>query len=1381
MLGAVSPPTVTATVGNSSGAGTVNLTVTDNVTKLTASTSFTVNAAALPAFLSPIANETIAFPGSSPAVGMSVNDPGSFSLFPFTTGGDLLSFSATSDNEAVVSDSSGTGIVFGNTQIFIFSFPNITVTPSSTGTAHITVTATDTVTGLSASTTFTVLSATVPTISAVSNQTVKIPGSSSALSFQVSDAATAANLLTVTATSDTEAVVGDGSNGNPNNIAFTGTGKYRHVTITPQSVGTANITLTVTDGAGLTATSTFAVTADTAPSITSISNQTVNLPGQSGWQPYTVSDAVTPAGNLTVTTASSNTTVVPSTSVVLHTVGSYNFVSVAPAAVGTSLITLTVTNQYGFTATTEFTVTAVSGVTITSVSNQTVVVGSATAALPVTLGGAGGDPLTLAATSGSISVVPNSAVVVGGTAPNFTVTVTPATIGTSLITLTGTDPLTGATATTEFSVTAISGPTLSGLSAQVLTPGATGPTQTLTVTDAVNPSGPFTVSYYSKNNTVLPKSGIAVVSATPNTYSVTVTPIAYGTATVVVTVTDTGTGLSANEQFVVTVAAAPTISTVSNQGLAVNTSTSALPVTLTGPAGDALVLTSSSANTTVVPNPAVVLAGSLDSYTVVVTPAATGSSVITLTVTDTVTTLSATSTFTVTSGSPVTVSGLVNEVTSLSIPGPPANQYFTVADASNPNGPFTVTSTSTNTSLVPNDGAFVVHTPSVAGQPFTLATEAYNIAGSTTITVKVTDNATHVSGIEQFVFTQANSPTVSTPSNQTVPVNTSTSALPVTLTGPSGDPLVLTSSSANTTVVPNNAVILTGSGTSYTVVATPASTGSSVITLTVTDSTTGLTATSTFTVNATAVSVSVANTSVVVGPNNNVNATFTVTLASASASATALTYATSNGTATSGTDYTAKSGTLSIPAGATSGTVTVSVLAGTTDASGLTFNLGVSNQTTGNASGICTINHDTAPVAVSVTPLPTTTSATLATTFTSTVSDTAGTGDIASTILTIGSGGTTLKATYASGLLYLSTGSSLGTGYAPGSATVITTSLGSLNCVNTTVTASGNNLVIAWNLTPASGLVGVQQMHLYANTPWNKSSGTVAFGNWTIVAYPTLSVANTSVIVGPNNAVNAVFTISVSPVSTKVVTVNYATSNGTASAGTDYTAKSGTLSLAAGASSGTVTVSVLAGTTDASGLVFNLGLSSPANAAVGTSPGTCTINHDTAPVAVSLTPLPSTTQANVATTFTSTVSDTAGTGDIASTILTIGSGGTILKATYASGLLYLYTGSTPGTGYAPGSGSVITTSLGSLNCAGTTVTTSGNNLVIAWNLTPASGLVGVQQMHLYANTAWNKSSGTVAFGNWTITASGTLQAFSPDASKSPLDVTPPTNPSLHSS
>ena len=94
------------------------------------------------------------------------------------------------------------------------------------------------------------------------------------------------------------------------------------MTITPVSgqTGTTTITLTVTDGGGLTATSTFVVTVNpppnTAPTISTVANQTVTTGQSTSALAITVGDAETPVGSLTVTGSSSNTSLVASSGIV---------------------------------------------------------------------------------------------------------------------------------------------------------------------------------------------------------------------------------------------------------------------------------------------------------------------------------------------------------------------------------------------------------------------------------------------------------------------------------------------------------------------------------------------------------------------------------------------------------------------------------------------------------------------------------------------------------------------------------------------------------------------------------------------------------------------------------------------------------------------------------------------------------------------------------------------------------------------------------------------------------------------------------------------------------------------------------------------------------
>jgi Ca2+-binding RTX toxin-like protein len=80
------------------------------------------------------------------------------------------------------------------------------------------------------------------------------------------------------------------------------------------------------------------------------------------------------------------------------------------------------------------------------------------------------------------------------------------------------------------------------------------------------------------------------------------------------------------------------------------------------------------------------------------------------------------------------------------------------------------------------------------------------------------------------------------------------------------------------------------------------------------------------------------------------------------------------------------------------------------------------------------------------------------------------------------------------------------------------------------------------------------------------------------------------------------------------VSVNYATVDGTANAGYDYTATSGSLTFNAGETTKTVNINVIGDLINESNETFNLQLSNPSNALLGTGYGTGTIvNDDSAP------------------------------------------------------------------------------------------------------------------------------------------------------------------------
>jgi hypothetical protein len=110
-----------------------------------------------------------------------------------------------------------------------------------------------------------------------------------------------------------------------------------------------------------------------------------------------------------------------------------------------------------------------------------------------------------------------------------------------------------------------------------------------------------------------------------------------------------------------------------------------------------------------------------------------------------------------------------------------------------------------------------------------------------------------------------------------------------------------------------------------------------------------------------------------------------------------------------------------------------------------------------------------------------------------------------------------------------------------------------------------------------------------------------------------------SVTEGNAGTTNAVFTVSLSPASTNTVTVHYASADGTATAGSDYTALSGTLTFAPGDTSKTITAAVNGDTINEPDETFVVNLSNPSNATVADGQGRATIlNDDPAPPSLAI-------------------------------------------------------------------------------------------------------------------------------------------------------------------
>ncbi len=402
-----------------------------------------------------------------------------------------------------------------------------------------------------------------PTIGAIANKTISSGQSTGAIPFTVGDPDTGPTGLTLSGASANTTLVPNG------NIAFGGSGASRTVTVTPATgqTGSAQITVTVSDGS-LTAQTNFTVTvqaqANHAPTITAIATQNISAGQNTGAIPFTVGDQDTGAAGLTISAASSNTTLVPNGNVVFGGSGANRTVTVTPAAgqSGTAKITVTVSDG-SLTAQSVFTVNVQAqqvnhAPTISAISNQTISAGQNTGAIPFTIAdqdtGAAGLILTAASSNPTMVLAGN--VVFGGSGGKRTVTVTPVAgkSGSSLITITVSD---GSLSTqSSFMVTVQAAqahaPTITAIPAQSTFEGVPTSGISFTINDADTGPASLTLSAASSNQTLVPNGNIVFAGSGGNR-TVTVTPAAGQTGSVQITITVSDGSLTAQSSFALTV------------------------------------------------------------------------------------------------------------------------------------------------------------------------------------------------------------------------------------------------------------------------------------------------------------------------------------------------------------------------------------------------------------------------------------------------------------------------------------------------------------------------------------------------------------------------------------------------------------------------------------------------------------------------------------------------------------------------------------------------------------------------------------------------------------------------------------------------------------
>ncbi len=113
---------------------------------------------------------------------------------------------------------------------------------------------------------------------------------------------------------------------------------------------------------------------------------------------------------------------------------------------------------------------------------------------------------------------------------------------------------------------------------------------------------------------------------------------------------------------------------------------------------------------------------------------------------------------------------------------------------------------------------------------------------------------------------------------------------------------------------------------------------------------------------------------------------------------------------------------------------------------------------------------------------------------------------------------------------------------------------------------------------------------------------------------PTIAVNDVTLSEGNSGTTNFNFTVSLSTPLPQTITVNYATADGTATAGSDYTATSGTLTFVPGQTAQLVTVGVNGDAQVEPDETFSVNLTNPVNATISDGLGSGTIINDDATV-----------------------------------------------------------------------------------------------------------------------------------------------------------------------
>jgi cysteine-rich repeat protein len=336
-------------------------------------------------------------------------------------------------------------------------------------------------------------------------------------------------------------------------------------------------------------------------------------------------------------------------------------------------------------------------------------------------------------------------------------------------------------------------------------------------------------------------------------------------------------------------------------------------------------------------------------------------------------------------------------------------------------------------------------------------------------------------------------------------------------------------------------------------------------------------------------SLSIADVSTSEGNSGTKTLTFTVTLSAAASTAVTYNIATSNGTATAGSDYVASSlNGETIPAGQTTRSFVVTINGDTTAEANETFNVtasAVSGATVGDGAAVGTISNDDTP-ALSIADVATAEGNSGTKLLTFTVSLSGPTSSAVSYTIATSNGTATAGSDYVASSL---SGQTIPAGQTSKSFAV------TINGDTTFEPSESFNVTV-------SAVTG-------ATVGDGAAVGTISNDD-----LPALSIADVAAAEGNGGTKLITFTVQLSAPPITAVTYNIATANGTATAGSDYVASSlSGQSIPAGQTSKSFAVTINGDAVAEQNETFNVTVSAVSGATVSDGTALGTISNDDQP------------------------------------------------------------------------------------------------------------------------------------------------------------------------